>query len=116
MEKDKTTLTPSLQRLILERDEFTCTECRRQVPKVLLFIDRILSPESEEALGGVPEEDKYTCLCEECYKQAHSHLQIKAATRTAERRKQLEMLVEWRRENKGLESDTTSYLIDYING
>jgi hypothetical protein len=116
MEKNKTTLTPSIQRLILERDEFTCTECRRQVPKVLLFIDRILSPESEEALGDVPEEDKYTCLCEECYKQAHSHLQIKAATRTAERRRQLEMLVEWRRENKGLESDTTSYLIDYING
>lgn len=116
MEKDKTTLTPSLQRLILERDEFTCTECRRQVPKVLLFIDRILSPESEEALGDVPEEDKYTCLCEECYKQAHSHLQIKAATRTAERRKQLEMMVEWRRENKSLASDTNAYLIDYING
>lgn len=116
MEKDKTTLTPSLQRLILERDEFTCTECRRQVPKVLLFIDRILSPESEEALGDVPEEDKYTCLCEECYKQAHSYLQIKAATRTADRRKQLEMLVEWRRENKSLASDTNAYLIDYING
>lgn len=116
MERNKATLSPSLARLILERDEFTCTECGRQVPKVLLFIDRILSPESEEALGDVPEEDKYTCLCEECYKQAHSHLQIKAATRTAERRKQLEMLVEWRRENKGLESDTTSYLIDYING
>lgn len=116
MEKDKTTLTPSLQRLILERDEFTCTECGRQVPKVLLFIDRILSPESEEALGDVPEEDKYTCLCEECYKQAHSHLQIKAAARTAERRKQLEMMVEWRRENKSLASDTNAYLIDYING
>ena len=116
MEKDKTTLTPSLQRLILERDEFTCTECGRQVPKVLLFIDRILSPESEAALGDVPEEDKYTCLCEECYKQAHSHLQIKAATRTAERRKQLEMMVEWRRENKSLASDTNAYLIDYING
>lgn len=86
------------------------------MPKVLLFIDRILSPESEEALGDVPEEDKYTCLCEECYKQAHSHLQIKAATRTAERRKQLEMLVEWRREKRGLESDTIAYLIDYING
>lgn len=116
MEKDKATLSPSLARLILERDEFTCTECGRQVPKVLLCIDKILSPESEEAMSDMPEEDKYTCLCEECYKQVHSHLQIKAATRTAERRKQLEMLVEWRRENKGLESDTTSYLIDYING
>ena len=116
MEKDKATLSPSLARLILERDEFTCTECGRQVPKVLLFIDRILSPESEEALGDVPEEDKYTCLCEECYKQAHGHLQIKAATRTSERRSQLEMLVEWRRKKRGLESDTTAYLIDYIDG
>lgn len=116
MEKDKTPLTPSLQRLILERDEFTCTECRRQVPKVLLFIDRILSPESEEALGDVPEEDKYTCLCEECYKQTHGHLQIKPATRTAERRRQLEMLMEWHQEKGYLESDTIAYLIDYING
>ena len=116
MEKDKATLSPSLARLILERDEFTCTECGRQVPKVLLFIDKILSPESEEALGDVPEEDKYTCLCEECYKQAHGHLQIKAATRTSERRSQLEMLVEWRRKKRGLESDTTAYLIDYIDG
>lgn len=116
MEKDKATLSPSLARLILERDEFTCTECGRQVPKVLLYIDEILSPESEEALGDVPEEDKYTCLCEECYKQAHGHLQIKAATRTSERRSQLEMLVEWRRKKRGLESDTTAYLIDYIDG
>ena len=51
MEKDKTTLTPSLQRLILERDEFTCTECGRQVPKVLLYIDKILTPETEEAFA-----------------------------------------------------------------
>lgn len=116
MEKDKATLSPSLARLILERDEFTCTECGRQVPKVLLYIDKILSPESEEVLGDVPEEDKYTCLCEECYKQAHGHLQIKAATRTSERRSQLEMLVEWRREKHGLESDTIAYLVDYING
>lgn len=116
MEKDKATLSPSLARLILERDEFTCTECGRQVPKVLLYIDKILSPESEEAMSDIPEEDKYTCLCEECYKQAHDHLQFKPATRTAERRRQLEMLVQWRREKKGLESDTIAYLIDYING
>lgn len=116
MEKDKATLSPSLARLILERDEFTCTECGRQVPKVLLYIDKILSPESEEAMSDMPEEDKYTCLCEECYKQAHGHLQIKPATRTAERRRQLEMLVEWRREKRGLESDTIAYLVDYING
>lgn len=116
MEKDNPTLTPSLRRLILERDEFTCTECGQQVPKVLLYIEKILSPETEEAFAGHPEEDKYTCLCESCYKQAHGHLQIKPATRTVERRKQLEMLVEWRREKRGLESDTIAYLIDYING
>lgn len=116
MEKDNPTLTPLLRRLILERDEFTCTECGQQVPRVLLYIDKILSPESEVAFDGQPEEDKYTCLCESCYKQAHGHLQFKAATRTAERRKQLEMMVEWRRENKSLASDTNAYLIDYING
>jgi len=116
MKANSTNLSPSLRRLILERDEFTCTECGQQVPKVLLYIDKILSPETEAALGTQPEEDKYTCLCESCYKQAHGHLQIKAATRTAERRQQLEMMVEWRREKRGLESDTIAYLIDYING
>lgn len=116
MEANSTSLSPTLRRLILERDEFTCTECGQQVPKVLLYIDKILSPETEEAFAGQPEEDKYTCLCESCYKQAHGHLQFKAATRTAERRQQLEMMVEWRREKRGLESDTTAYLIDYING
>lgn len=85
-------------------------------PKVLLYIDKILSPETEEAFAGQPEEDKHTCLCESYYKQARGHLQFKAATRTAERRKQLEMLVEWRWEKRGLKSDTIAYLIDYING
>lgn len=116
MEANSTSLSPSLRRLILERDEFTCTECGQQVPKVLLYIDKILSPETEEAFAGQPEEDKYTCLCESCYKQAHGHLQVKAATRTTERRQQLEMMVEWRRENRSLASDANAYLIDYING
>ena len=116
MEKDTINLSPSLRRIILERDEFTCTECGQQVPKVLLYIDKILSPETEDAFAGQPEEDKYTCLCESCYKQAHGHLQFKAATRTAERRQQLEMMVEWRRENRCLASDANAYLIDYING
>lgn len=116
MEKDTINLSPSLRRIILERDEFTCTECGQQVPKVLLYIDMILSPETEDAFAGQPEEDKYTCLCESCYKQAHGHLQFKAATRTAERRQQLEMMVEWRRENRCLASDANAYLIDYING
>lgn len=116
MEANSASISPSLRRLILERDEFTCTECGQQVPKVLLYIDKILSPETEEAFAGQPEEDKYTCLCESCYKQAHGHLQFKAATRTAERRQQLEMMVEWRRENRSLTSDTNAYLIDYING
>lgn len=116
MEANSTSLSPSLRRLILERDEFTCTECGQQVPKVLLYIDKILSPETEVAFAGQPEEDKYTCLCESCYKQAHGHLQFKAATRTAERRQQLEMMVGWRRENRSLASDANAYLIDYING
>ena len=77
METNNTNLSPSLRRLIIERDEFTCTECGQQVPKVLLYIDKILSPETEEAFAGQPEEDKYTCLCESCYKQAHGHLQYK---------------------------------------
>ena len=56
-------------------------------PKVLHFIDKILSAESVEAMGDMPEEDKYTCLCEECYKRTHGHLQFKPASRTAERRR-----------------------------
>lgn len=116
MNKEYIPVSMNLAKTILERDEFTCSECGQQVPKVLLFIDEILSPERAQELGEMPEEDKYTCLCEECYKRAHGHLQFKPASRTAERRRQLEMLVQWRREKKGLESDTIAYLIDYING
>lgn len=114
MSKEYIPVPYDLAKTILERDEFTCTECGRQVPKVLLYIDKILSSESEEALGKMPEEDKYTCLCEECYKKRHGNLQFKPAHRPAEIRKQLNMMLQWRESKADLKEEIKGIEIAYI--
>ena len=107
-------MSPSFRRRILERDQFTCTECRKQVPRVYLHIDRILSPESAEALGDVPEEDKYTCLCDTCSRKHNHKLQPHGIITTADRRAQLDMLIAWRRELQTLDDTAHQILIEYI--
>lgn len=114
MKKDKTTLSPSLRRRILERDKFTCTDCGKQVPRVYLHIDRILSPETAEALGDVPEEDKYTCYCDTCSRKFNHKLQPHGIVTAADRRAQLDMLIAWRRELQTLDDAAHQILIEYI--
>ena len=114
MKKDKSTLTPSLRRRILARDKYTCTECEKQVPRVYLYIDRILSKESEATLGDVPEEDKYTCLCEACSRKFKRKLQAHGIITAADRRAQLDMLIAWRREEETLNEVAFDIILDYL--
>lgn len=114
MKRDKTTLSPSLERLILRRDRFTCTECGKQVPKVFLQIDRVLSTESADEIGNVSEEEQYTCLCESCSRKFHKRLQTSPISTTADRRAQLDMLIAWRREERTLDDAAFDIVVDYL--
>lgn len=114
MKKDKSTLSPSLRRRILARDKFTCTECGKQVPRVFLYIDRILSPNTAEEIGSIPEEDKYTCLCESCSRKHRHKLQTHGIITTAERRAQLDLLIAWRREEETLNEVAFDIILDYL--
>ena len=114
MKKDKSTLSPSLRRRILARDKYTCTECGKQVPRVYLYIDRILSKDSEAELGDVPEEDKYTCLCEACSRKFKRKLQAHGIITAADRRAQLDMLIAWRREEETLNEVAFDIILDYL--
>ena len=114
MERDNNTLSLQLQRLILERDKFTCTECGKQVPKVFLYVAKILSPDSEQSLGDIPEEDKYTCLCESCYRKSKRKLQNRGIVTASQRREQLDLLVSWHREEQTLEEAAHEITINYL--
>lgn len=114
MKKNKTSLSPSLRRRILARDKFTCTECGKQVPRVYLYIDRILSTGTAEELGDIPEEDKYTCLCESCSRKHRHKLQTHGLVTPSERRAQLDLLIAWRREEETLSDVAFDIILDYI--
>ena len=114
MKEDNTTLSPSLECLILRRDRFTCTECRKQVPKVFLHIDRILTAESANEMDNISEEEKYTCLCESCSRKFHKRLQTSPVSTTADRRAQLDMLIAWRREERTLDDASFDIVVDYL--
>lgn len=107
-------MSPSLERLILRRDRFTCTECGKQVPKVFLQIDRVLSTESADEIGNVSEEEQYTCLCESCSRKFHKRLQTSPISTTADRRAQLDMLIAWRREERTLDDAAFDIVVDYL--
>lgn len=114
MKKDRTTLSPTLRRRILARDKYTCTECGKQVPRVFLYIDRILSPSTAEEMGNIPEEDKYTCLCEACSRKHRRKLQAHGLITAADRRSQLDLLIAWRREEETLNEVAFDIILDYL--
>lgn len=114
MKKNRTTLSPTLRRRILARDKFTCTECGKQVPRVYLYIDKILSQGTAEELGNIPEEDQYTCLCESCSRKHRHKLQSRGLVTASDRRAQLDLLIAWRREEETLSDVAFDIILDYI--
>ena len=107
-------MSPTLRRRILARDKFTCTECGKQVPRVYLYIDKILSQGTAEELGDIPEEDKYTCLCENCSRKHRHKLQSRGLVTASDRRAQLDLLIAWRREEETLSDVAFDIILDYI--
>lgn len=103
---------------IFKRDNFTCQYCGREAPDVILELDHI----KPLAKGGSNDITNLITSCFDCNRgkgprELSDHSEIKKQKdeldKLNERRKQLEMLSEWRRDLLNLKEDKVETLAEY---
>lgn len=117
MAEKRKTISKKLRFEVLKRDKFTCQYCGRMAPDVVLEIDHI-KPVSK---GGKNDIMNLITSCKECnrgksnielsddstIKKQQSQLQ-----EIAERKEQLEMMLEWRESLNNFDEDCVNAVVD----
>lgn len=100
---------------VFKRDKFTCRYCGRKAPDVILELDHVV-PVAE---GGGDEILNLVTACRDCNRGkgkrllddlSEVHAQRQALEDLQERREQMRMIAEWKRDLIGLERDTVNTL------
>ena len=97
-------ISPQLRFEVFKRDAFTCQDCGRTTPNVVLYVGYKISPEK----GGTTELDNLITRCYECFEE-------KPLERLSERREQLEMMIEWKNGWKTYKEDSRDHVVEYIH-
>lgn len=117
MAEKRKTITKKIRFEVFKRDKFTCQYCGKSAPDVMLEIDHI-KPVSK---GGNNNMLNLVTACFDCNRgKTNTELsddsvvkkQSKQLEELAERREQLNMLLEWRTELADIEEDCTQAVVD----
>jgi hypothetical protein len=117
MAKKRTALTKKIRFEVFKRDKFTCQYCGRMAPDVVLNVDHI----HPVAKGGTDEIVNLVTSCHACNAGKKDRLiddsdvirlQSEQLKELAEKREQLQMMAEWRRELSNLEDDVARFLCE----
>lgn len=104
---------------VFKRDKFTCQYCGRSAPDVVLEVDHI-KPVSK---GGENDLLNYVTSCYECNRGKGARelsddslvkKQQRQLQELAERKEQLEMMIDWRKELQNIKEDFVDKINDYI--
>lgn len=104
---------------VFKRDKFTCRYCGRKAPDVILELDHVV-PVAE---GGGDEILNLVTACRDCNRGkgkrllddlSEVHAQRQALEDLQERREQMRMIVEWKRELTDLENEMIEAIDDII--
>lgn len=104
---------------VLKRDSFTCQYCGRMSPDVILEVDHI-TPVAE---GGTDDLINLITSCRDCNRgkgkiplSDDSALKKQQASlkELAERREQMEMMMQWKSELADMKNEQIEYIVDYI--
>ena len=105
---------------VFKRDHFTCQYCGRMAPDVTLECDHIISA----AKGGQNEYMNLITSCYDCNRGKGAKLltedlelqkQKLQLKELSDKREQLQFLIQWREELKGLNQETVDFLANEIN-
>lgn len=116
---NRTTLSKKKRFEVFKRDRFTCQYCGRKAPDVILEVDHI-KPVAE---GGKNEILNLITSCRDCNRGKGKTLlsvneevvkQQDRLQELAEKREQMEMLIEWRNELADFENAQVEKLSEYI--
>lgn len=115
------TLSKKIRFEVFKRDKFTCQYCGRMAPDVILEVDH-LKPVVD---GGDNDIMNLVTSCFDCNRgkgkrkldnQEELKIQRKRLVELSERREQIEMMNEWKRELLELKNQEVGMIADYING
>ena len=121
MAKKRKSLSPKTRFEVFKRDSFTCQYCGGKAPDVILRADHI----HPVAGGGGDDMLNLLTACFTCNSgkgarrltdTSEVEKQRRMLEELNERRIQLEMMLEWRKELTGLKDMTANALIAHING
>ena len=113
------TIGDKLRFEVFKRDQFKCQYCGKAAPDVVLNVDHI-NPVSK---GGENDILNLVTSCEDCNSGKSDRLlsdnsildkQRKMLEELDERRKQLQMMLEWRDELKGFDNEVAQSVADYF--
>ena len=119
MTQKRETISKKTRFEVFKRDNFTCQYCGRTAPDVVLEIDHI-NPVNN---GGKNDIMNLITSCFECNRgkgkrklndNTELKLQIEQLKQLNEKRKQLEMLVEWKKELQLFENEQVEKIEDLI--
>lgn len=105
---------------VFKRDSFTCQYCGKSAPDVILEVDHI----EAVANGGTNDMFNLITACRDCNRGKSKNKLSSSQTLDKEKRElellqerknQIEMMYEWRKELLGLEFEESKKLIDLVN-
>lgn len=104
---------------VFKRDSFTCQYCGKSAPEVVLEVDHIMPV----AQGGDNHLTNLVTACFDCNRGKKDKTlddnsvvirQQKQLSELNERKQQLEMVMQWRKELERLEIESVNFIADYI--
>lgn len=104
---------------VFKRDKFTCRYCGRKAPDVILELDHVV-PVAE---GGGDEILNLVTACRDCNRGkgkrllddlSEVHAQRQALEDLQERREQMRMIMDWKRELNDLRNEMLATVNDYL--
>ena len=113
-------ISKAVRHEILKRDSFTCQYCGKSAPDVVLEIEHII-PVSK---GGDNETLNLITACFDCNRGKGNKLlsddtmikkQKKQLKELNERKEQLKLLIEWKKELLTIENQSVEYAVEYWN-
>jgi hypothetical protein len=108
--KDKQrTIIKRLRFEVFERDKFTCQDCGKKVPDVILKIIRI----KPKLKGQADEILNFKTSCYEC-NQDSSNIQLDQGDLRKEKKEQIESMIKWQESLTKLYKNTSIKVIEYI--